>query len=189
MYFGKHKKGAKRFRKGVSTVEFAVTLPVLVVLVFGSIEASHTIQLKQGLTITAYEAVMQATTQSCNEAQARSRARPLRMPLRSTISRSGFHLLSLRIYRPYHRYRHGLGPSSRIGLGPISFSTRACLLLEPVWFGCKEHHENSISNTKQPEASTQSNGSHAPLPGDLHGLHRWHDGLFGGRLVHAHPSR
>lgn len=74
MYFKKHKKGAKRFRKGVSTVEFAVTLPVLVVLVFGSIEASHTIQLKQGLTITAYEAVMQATTQSCNEAQARSRA-------------------------------------------------------------------------------------------------------------------
>lgn len=70
----KAKGNMRRCRKGVSTVEFAITLPVLAILVFGSIETSHSIQLKQGLTITAYETVMTATTQAASESQARQRA-------------------------------------------------------------------------------------------------------------------
>lgn len=61
-------------RRGVSIVEFAVTLPVLSLLVFGTIEAAHSIQLKQGLTVTAYEAVMVATSESTNSAQVQKRA-------------------------------------------------------------------------------------------------------------------
>lgn len=64
----------RRFRKGISTVEFAITLPVLAMIVFGSIEAAHSIQIKQGLTITAYEAAMHATSTGVNETQARQRA-------------------------------------------------------------------------------------------------------------------
>ena len=43
-------------RSGTASVELAVCLPVLILLVFGGIEASHFIQLKQNLTICAYEA-------------------------------------------------------------------------------------------------------------------------------------
>ena len=56
-------------RSGVAAVEFAVCLPVLVILVFGSIEASSFIFLKQSLNVAAYECTREAarndsTTQS-----------------------------------------------------------------------------------------------------------------------------
>lgn len=44
-------------RRGVAAVEIAVCLPVLMLLVFGSIEASSFIFLKQSLNVAAYEAV------------------------------------------------------------------------------------------------------------------------------------
>lgn len=50
-----------RSRKGLATVELAVCLPVLVVLVFGFIEATNVIFLKQRLTSAAYEGVRKAT--------------------------------------------------------------------------------------------------------------------------------
>jgi len=51
----------KNERCGTATVEMAVCLPVLVLLVFGGVEAAHFIQLKQNLTICAYEAAKKAT--------------------------------------------------------------------------------------------------------------------------------
>lgn len=42
-------------RRGAATVEFAVCLPVIVILVLGSIEATSMIFLKQSLTVAAYE--------------------------------------------------------------------------------------------------------------------------------------
>lgn len=42
-------------RRGAATVEFAVCLPVIVILVLGSIEATTMIFLKQSLTVSAYE--------------------------------------------------------------------------------------------------------------------------------------
>ncbi len=53
------RRGSKRC--GTATVELAVCLPVLVLLVFGGIEAAHFIQLKQDLTICAYEAAKKST--------------------------------------------------------------------------------------------------------------------------------
>ncbi len=51
----------RRARRGVAAVEFAVCLPVIVLLVFGSIEASSFIFLKQSLHVAAYEAARTAT--------------------------------------------------------------------------------------------------------------------------------
>ncbi len=51
----------KNERSGTATVEMAVCLPVIVLLVFGGVEAAHFIQLKQNLTICAYEAAKKAT--------------------------------------------------------------------------------------------------------------------------------
>lgn len=48
-------------RQGAATVEAAITLPLLFVLVFGAIELSNGIFLKQSLTIAAYEGVRTAT--------------------------------------------------------------------------------------------------------------------------------
>jgi Flp pilus assembly protein TadG len=42
-------------RRGVAAAEFAVCLPVLVLVVFASIEACSMIFLKESLTVAAYE--------------------------------------------------------------------------------------------------------------------------------------
>lgn len=46
----------KDFRRGTATVELALCLPVIVLLLFGAIEVAHFIHLKQDLTVCAYEA-------------------------------------------------------------------------------------------------------------------------------------
>ncbi len=47
-------------RRGAAAVEFAVCLPVIILLVFGSIEASSFIFLKQSLNVAAYEGIREA---------------------------------------------------------------------------------------------------------------------------------
>jgi Flp pilus assembly protein TadG len=49
--------GQHRRRSGIAAAEFAVCLPVLLVIVFGSIEACTMIFFKQSLTVAAYEGV------------------------------------------------------------------------------------------------------------------------------------
>ncbi len=61
-------------RCGVAAVEFAVCLPVLVILVFGSIEASSYIFLKQSLAVSAYEASREAVRAGSTSASAIKRA-------------------------------------------------------------------------------------------------------------------
>ena len=51
------KRITSKSRKGVAAVELAVCLPVLALLVMGTIELSSFIFLKQGLTAAAYEGV------------------------------------------------------------------------------------------------------------------------------------
>ncbi|MEM1063500.1 MAG: TadE family protein, partial [Planctomycetota bacterium] len=50
-----HRRSACGRRDGVAAVEFAVCLPVLLVLTFGMIEACTMMFLKQSLSIAAYE--------------------------------------------------------------------------------------------------------------------------------------
>ena len=51
----KRKKRSQRQRKGAAVVEFAVCLPVIVLIVFGAIEAANLLFLKQTLVQAAYE--------------------------------------------------------------------------------------------------------------------------------------
>lgn len=60
--------GLGRRRRGFSTVEFAVCLPVMFLLIFGAIEASSFIFLKQSLHVAAYEGARSAMrTGVCND--------------------------------------------------------------------------------------------------------------------------
>ncbi|TWT55143.1 TadE-like protein [Rubripirellula amarantea] len=61
-------------RRGVATVELAVCLPVLVLLVFGAIEASSFIFLKQSLNVAAYEGVREAVRVGSSNGNGQNRA-------------------------------------------------------------------------------------------------------------------
>ncbi|WP_231615485.1 TadE/TadG family type IV pilus assembly protein [Novipirellula artificiosorum] len=61
-------------RRGVAAVEFAVCLPVIVLLVFGSIEASSFIFLKQSLSVAAYEGAREASLSQSTSAATTARS-------------------------------------------------------------------------------------------------------------------
>ncbi|WP_153558968.1 TadE/TadG family type IV pilus assembly protein [Roseimaritima sediminicola] len=67
-------RAAARGRRGVAAVEFAVCLPVLILLVFGAIEAASFIFLKQSLNVAAYEGCRAAIRASGTNAEAESKA-------------------------------------------------------------------------------------------------------------------
>ncbi|MEM6468953.1 MAG: TadE family protein [Planctomycetota bacterium] len=71
--------GPKRHvnRRAAAAVEFAVCLPVIVLLVFGSIEASSFIFLKQSLSVASYEGIREASKPDSNEADALARAQAI----------------------------------------------------------------------------------------------------------------
>ncbi|MBL8818348.1 MAG: pilus assembly protein [Planctomyces sp.] len=64
-------------RSGTAAVETAVTLPLLLILVFGSIELGNAVFLKQSLNIAAYEAAKVVTAPGQTETQARARCAEL----------------------------------------------------------------------------------------------------------------
>lgn len=57
-------------RRGGALVEFAVCLPVIMVLLLGSMEATSAIFVKQALATSAYEGVREATKTGANSADA-----------------------------------------------------------------------------------------------------------------------
>ena len=61
-------------RRGVAAVEFAVCLPVLALLVFGAIEASSFIFLKQALSVAAYEGIRETVRVGSNNGNGTNRA-------------------------------------------------------------------------------------------------------------------
>jgi Flp pilus assembly protein TadG len=61
-------------RRGVAAVEFAVCLPVIILLVFGAIEASSFIFLKQALNVAAYEGIRESIRISSNTSSGVDRA-------------------------------------------------------------------------------------------------------------------
>jgi Flp pilus assembly protein TadG len=63
-----------RARRGVATVELAVCLPVLLLLVVGAIEGSNFIFLKQAVTVAAYESVHVVSRAGGSATEARTRA-------------------------------------------------------------------------------------------------------------------
>ena len=67
-------KQAKARRKGVAVVEFAVCLPILVIIVLGSIECTSMIFLKQSLNVVAYEGIREAIRNDATTSSALARA-------------------------------------------------------------------------------------------------------------------
>ena len=63
----------RRHRTGVAAMEAAVSLPILVVLVFGSMEIANAIFLKQSLNMAAYEAAKLITAPGDNNTLAATR--------------------------------------------------------------------------------------------------------------------
>ncbi|MEQ1827092.1 MAG: TadE family protein [Pirellula sp.] len=61
-------------RRGAALVEFAVCVPVLMLLILGSMEATSAIFVRQALTTSAYEGVREAVRTGGNSIDATSRA-------------------------------------------------------------------------------------------------------------------
>jgi Flp pilus assembly protein TadG len=55
-------------RSGIAAMEFAVCLPILLVLIVGTIEACSMIYLKQSLSVAAYEGIRAAVQPSATTA-------------------------------------------------------------------------------------------------------------------------
>ena len=64
-----------RSRLGAATVEFAVCLPVIVLLVFGGIQSASMLFLRQTLVQASYEGIKTAVTNNGNLADAEAAAR------------------------------------------------------------------------------------------------------------------
>ena len=62
-----------KFRKGAAVAEFAVCLPVMVVIVLGAIECTSMIFVEQSLNIVAYEGIRTAIGPDGTAADARQR--------------------------------------------------------------------------------------------------------------------
>ncbi|MGI9474254.1 MAG: TadE/TadG family type IV pilus assembly protein [Rubripirellula sp.] len=69
-----HHRRRRRPVRGVAAVEFAVCLPVIVLLVFGAIEASSFIFLKQSLNVAAYEGIRESIRVGFDNANGMDRA-------------------------------------------------------------------------------------------------------------------
>jgi len=64
----------RKHRRGAAIVEFAVCLPIIMLLILGSIEATSAIFLRQALTTSAYEGIREAVRTSSTTAEATARA-------------------------------------------------------------------------------------------------------------------
>ena len=63
-------KTNRKFRRGVATVEFAVCLPVIVLVVLGSIEAASMLFLRQAMIQSAYEGAKVAILRNADNGDA-----------------------------------------------------------------------------------------------------------------------
>lgn len=70
---GKRRAGRAGSRTGAAALEAAISVPLLITIVFGAIELSNAIFLRQSLNMAAYEAAKVVTRPGTNETLARTR--------------------------------------------------------------------------------------------------------------------
>lgn len=58
--------GRKPARRGIAAVEFAVVMPILLVMVLGTLEVCQRLFLRQTATVTAYEGIRLAARKTSN---------------------------------------------------------------------------------------------------------------------------
>jgi Flp pilus assembly protein TadG len=69
----RRRSGVVRKRTGAAALEAAISVPLIVTIVFGAIEISNAIYLRQSLNMAAYEAAKVVTKPGTNETLARTR--------------------------------------------------------------------------------------------------------------------
>lgn len=69
-----HRKPERAAKRGMAVVELAVCMPILTLLVLGTIETANLISVQQGVTAAAYEAIRIASSQGGTPAQAETQA-------------------------------------------------------------------------------------------------------------------
>ena len=79
----------QKTRQGAAIVEFAVCLPVIMILILGSMEATIAIFVRQALTTSAYEGIREAIRIGSTTSNATSRAQAVltARQIRSSIVR------------------------------------------------------------------------------------------------------
>jgi Flp pilus assembly protein TadG len=70
----KHRCIGQNSRRGAALVEFAVCMPVLMILILGSMEATSAIFVRQALTTSAYEGIREAIRVGATTVNATNRA-------------------------------------------------------------------------------------------------------------------
>jgi len=70
----KHRCNSQNARRGAALVEFAVCMPVIMILILGSMEATSAIFVRQALTTSAYEGIREAIRIGATTVNATKRA-------------------------------------------------------------------------------------------------------------------
>ncbi len=111
-----------RNRCGTATLEVAVTLPLLITLVFGAMEMANAVFLRQSMNMAAYEAAKVITRPGSNEALARSRCQEV-MTVRkvSTYTLSFSPTVTTATPRGTQVTVTLSAPASNLSYGPVQF--------------------------------------------------------------------
>ena len=73
MFATKKQPGSRRARLGAAAVEAALCIPVIIILMFGTLEISSGFYLKESLTIAAYEGARTGAKRRATSGQVRAR--------------------------------------------------------------------------------------------------------------------
>jgi Flp pilus assembly protein TadG len=73
----RHARRSVPRRKGAATVELSICLPLFITILFGSIEASNLIYLRESLCLASYEAARQAVSLDATNQEISNRAKQL----------------------------------------------------------------------------------------------------------------
>lgn len=111
-------------RRGAATLETAVSIPLLIILVFGSIEMANAVFLKQTVNLAAYEAAKLITRPGSNQALAETRVAEIMTARRVTTYTLSFSpTVNTATPRGTQVTVTLSAPASNLSYGPLRFMT------------------------------------------------------------------
>ena len=113
-----------RRRSGAAVLEMAISLPLLITLVFGAMEMANAVFLRQSMNMAAYEAAKVITRPGTNEALARTRCQEI-MTVRkvSTYTLTFSPTVTTATPRGTQVTVTLSAPASNLSYGPMQFMT------------------------------------------------------------------
>lgn len=114
----------RRRRSGTAVLEMAISLPLLITLVFGAMEMANAVFLRQSMNMAAYEAAKVITRPGSNEALARTRCQQI-MTVRkvSTYTLTFSPTVTTATPRGTQVTVTLSAPASNLSYGPMQFMT------------------------------------------------------------------